>query len=417
VLLIKSFHRPDYEEKMINRRDFLKQGALAAAALSVYPLDALSTVQTRLERRGAPKKVIVIGAGLAGLSAAYELTEAGHDVTILEARTRCGGRVYTMREPFSDGMYAEAGAARIPIDHNLTLGYVKRFNLALEQMYPANLNYVSYNAARRWEINWRVYASAVEKYVGVGLGKDSQAWFKIRGGNDRLPNAFAAKLAGKILYDSPVVRIEHDKQNARAIFLKSGSHHTIAADRLVCTIPFSVLRQVEVSPPFPSKLGKAIREMHYGTIARIFLQVRKRYWLDKGVNGFAVTEDPMEVWHPTFNQPGTRGILLSYVRGGYAEQLTAMKESERIINMLDYIEKLYPGVGDHFERGATKCWSEDEWARGAWAESDWGQLMKVIKPEGRIHLAGDHLSSQSSWMQGAIESGLRVAKEVNDAKS
>ena len=123
----------------------------------------------------------------------------------------------------------------------------------------------------------------------------------------------------------------------------------------------------------------------------------------------------MEMWHPTFNQPGTRGILLSYARGKYAERLTAMKEAERIADMLDHIERLYPGVRDHFEVGATKCWGDDEWARGAWAESDWGQLMKVVKPEGRIHLAGDHLSSQSSWMQGALESGLRVAKEVNDA--
>src|SRR6185295_5899939 len=106
----------------INRREFLKQSALAAAALSVFPFDAIPDLQTKLERKGAAKKVIIIGAGLAGLSAGYELTEAGHDVTILEARTRAGGRVYTVREPFSDGMYAEAGAARIPTEHNLTLG-------------------------------------------------------------------------------------------------------------------------------------------------------------------------------------------------------------------------------------------------------------------------------------------------------
>ena len=403
--------------RAINRREFLKQSAFAAAALSVFPLDAVPDIQTKLERKGAAKKVIIIGAGLAGLSAGYELSEAGHDVTILEARTRAGGRVYTVREPFSDGLYAEAGAARIPIEHNLTLGYVKLFNLALDQMYPNNLNYVSYNTAKRWEINWGVYASTVERYVGTGLGKDSQKWFKIRGGNDKLPKAFAAKLTDKILYGVPVVKIEHDERSARAIFLQAGSHETLTADRLICTLPFSVLKQVEVAPAFSSKLQKAIQNMHYNSIARIFLQVRKRYWLDKGVNGFAVTEDPMEVWHSTFNQPGTRGILVSYARGRYAEQLTAMKENERIHNMLDHIEKLYPGIRDHFEGGATKCWSEDEWARGAWAESDWGQLMKLVKPEGRIHLAGDHLSTQSSWMQGALESGLRVAKEVNDAKT
>ena len=62
-----------------------------------------------------PKKVIIVGAGLAGLSAAYELLEAGHEPLVLEAQQRVGGRIYTMREPFSRGLYGEAGAMRIPL--------------------------------------------------------------------------------------------------------------------------------------------------------------------------------------------------------------------------------------------------------------------------------------------------------------
>ncbi len=98
----------------MNRRDFLKQSALAAAALSASPVGTLAAGQGALERRGPPKKVIIIGAGLAGLAAAYELTQAGHDVTILEAQTRPGGRVHTLRDNFAEGLYAEAGATRIP---------------------------------------------------------------------------------------------------------------------------------------------------------------------------------------------------------------------------------------------------------------------------------------------------------------
>ncbi|SRR5713101_5098184 len=76
------------------------------------------------------------------LVAGYELTEAGHDVTILEAQLRPGGRVQTIREPFSDGLYAEAGAARIPDNHDLTLHYVKHFGLALVPFYPKKLDMV-----------------------------------------------------------------------------------------------------------------------------------------------------------------------------------------------------------------------------------------------------------------------------------
>src|SRR5438045_9612654 len=100
------------------RRRFIKQGALAIAGVSLarFPI-VTATV--------ASKKIIIIGAGMAGLSAGYELSQLGHDITILEARTRPGGRVQTLREPFSDGLYAEAGAARSPENHNLTRKYVE----------------------------------------------------------------------------------------------------------------------------------------------------------------------------------------------------------------------------------------------------------------------------------------------------
>ncbi len=123
----------------MRRRDFLKQTTLAAATLSARSLNTFTFAQRRLERRGTPKKVIIIGAGLAGLSAAYELTQAGHDVTVLEARKRPGGRVHTLRDPFSDGLYAEAGAARIPDHHHFTLKYVELFGLTLDPFEPTSL--------------------------------------------------------------------------------------------------------------------------------------------------------------------------------------------------------------------------------------------------------------------------------------
>ncbi len=121
----------------LDRREFLTFSASAGAALYGAPLDLRTGSPKPMERKGAAKRVIVVGAGLAGLSAAYELTQAGHDVTILEAQMRPGGRVLTLREPFSDGLYAEAGAARFPDTHDLTLKYVELFDLTLDQFYPS----------------------------------------------------------------------------------------------------------------------------------------------------------------------------------------------------------------------------------------------------------------------------------------
>ncbi|RIK42089.1 MAG: amine oxidase [Chloroflexi bacterium] len=84
-----------------------------------------------LPRTDPGKRVIVVGAGMAGLVAAYELLLAGHDPVVLEAQQRVGGRIYTMREPFSDGLYAEAGAMRIPRSHDLTMAYIEHFQLPI----------------------------------------------------------------------------------------------------------------------------------------------------------------------------------------------------------------------------------------------------------------------------------------------
>src|ERR1041384_5480672 len=85
-----------------------------------------------------PKKVVIVGAGLAGLSAAYELLQAGHDPLILEAQHRVGGRIYTMREPFSRGLYGEAGAMRIPRAHELTMAYIHKFCLQTPGLWNGN---------------------------------------------------------------------------------------------------------------------------------------------------------------------------------------------------------------------------------------------------------------------------------------
>lgn len=98
----------------------------------------LSLIHSGLPPAAAPKKVIVVGAGVAGLVAAYELQRAGHEPLILEAQHRVGGRVYTLRESFSHGMYAEAGAMRIPRAHELTMAYVDKFKLSVSPFTMGN---------------------------------------------------------------------------------------------------------------------------------------------------------------------------------------------------------------------------------------------------------------------------------------
>jgi len=136
----------------IHRREFLKRSLVGAAMPSVPSPGAPTSGHKSFEPKGATKKVLIVGAGLAGLVAAYELSQAGHDVTALEARTRPGGRVHTLRESFSDGLYAEAGAARIPDNHDLTLKYAKLFDLTLDPFWPGERAFTNYIRGKRTQV-------------------------------------------------------------------------------------------------------------------------------------------------------------------------------------------------------------------------------------------------------------------------
>src|SRR6266404_8496147 len=133
----------------LDRREFLRRAGLAAGGVYLSSRAALGLPQGPAERRGTGKRVAILGAGLAGLAAGWELTRAGHDVTILEAQLHPGGRVHTIREGLSDELYAEAGAGRIPNTHNITLEWVKQFGLELEPFFPKELAEVAVFKGKR----------------------------------------------------------------------------------------------------------------------------------------------------------------------------------------------------------------------------------------------------------------------------
>jgi monoamine oxidase len=488
----------------MRRREFLTQSVLGMAALSAYRRKTTTAAApTQPPQRTRRKHILILGAGLAGLSAAYKLTQAGHEVTILEARTRAGGRVHTLREPFADNLHAEAGAMFIPQSHNLTMQYVRLFHLPLVAV-PAQHRLPSFylhgkriNPGAAGRIDWPLDLSPEEKRLGLGgmtekyvirvlremgdavspawppdrlkkydqmtyaeflrsqgasseavrllrlndadltgdgvdhvsalmvlreaaLNLDSGQLYTIRGGTDLLPKALAARLKSKIRYGSRVTRVEQDAQGVRAIYLRADVQETIAADYLICTIPFSVLKEIEVSPKLSPAKQRAIRELPYTSAARVYLQSRREFWTGEGLGISAYTDLPvMAIVNSTLNQKGTRGILDSYMTGEHARRVTGMKETERLGYTLNYVERVYPEIRKNFEGGTSVCWDEDEWARGAYAWFRPGQMSDLLphiaRPEGRLHFAGEHASSWPGWMQGAFQSGHRAAGEINEA--
>ena len=394
----------------ITRRQFLRRSALAVAGAGLVPPRLIQTAVIK----GPARKVLILGAGMAGLVAGYELSKLGHDVTLLEARARPGGRVFTMHEPFADGLYAEAGAARIRDNHDLTLKYVKAFDLPLEPFYPSNLNAVRFDRGSREEVPISGYTDAMTRNYGGELGDGPEIWHKIKGGMDLLPKAFASHLGDKIQYGAAVVRIEQDVKQATVKFVKDRATQTLSADVVLSTIPFSVLRRLEL-PALSSRKKDLIKRTPYDAVSRVYLQTKSRFWETNGLNGFAFTEGAIEIWQPTWSQPGPRGILMSYARPTEADRITKLKEPERIAQTLDQLDSIFTGLRGNFEQGTTKCWLEDEWSRGAWGFVGLFEVGKASEPDGRIYFAGEHLSPWYSWIQGALSSSMLAVKQIDES--
>jgi monoamine oxidase len=117
----------------LKRRDFIRNSFLAGAGISFSVPEIFNTtasnqtVDSAVQKKMISKKIIVAGAGISGLCCAYELMKAGNDVTVLEASGRHGGHVFTGKDGFSDGLYADYGA-----DHITDPGYEKFFDYSRE---------------------------------------------------------------------------------------------------------------------------------------------------------------------------------------------------------------------------------------------------------------------------------------------
>jgi monoamine oxidase len=260
----------------------------------------------------------------------------------------------------------------------------------------------------------------------VALYHRGQTVHAIEGGNDRLPKAFANALRERIFYGAPVLQISQDAGDAgkvRAVFLQGGSQQTLEADRLICTVPCPLLRRIEVSPALPERKRRILDGLEYLPVTRIFMQSRRRFWLDQGEAGGAFTDLPIvqlsEQPVVKLAERGPRGVLEAHVRGPQAQRASDMAPDARLAFALENVEKIHPGFRSHYEGGTSVSWGADPWARGGYAWWKPGQLTEWVpelaRAEGRIHFAGEHTSWLGRTLEGALESGNRAAREVNEA--
>lgn len=496
-------------------------------------------------------KIGVIGGGLSGLSAAFELRKLGADITILDSNDRrIGGRVYTYYFDEEGRYYNEFGAQRIPVTHETTWHYLNLFGLntrplsvrrrnnfiyvhntrlrttdSIEQILyplydltpqerntpwaeltdyaflymmmqlppdiraqliqilpeysPEYLTFTNYTVRQTLE-NLGLSQGAISLISGVDPGTgalfdisyaenvheeytlDYRNTYNIAGGMVNLPYAFVQSFFTDNLpqYENiPPSQLGtvtfRPGQTVTGIYELQGSNQIVLAHRnvrdlsksedafdyVVCAIPYSTLREVDIKPRFSNQKMQAIFEFNYTNSQKTAFLCKERFWeqdTDYGrmVGGFSQTDLPIQyIFYPgdhllcpdvsscSPNEPGV--LTASYNYHLNATRVGNMQPALRYELIKENVEEVHglprgfldSIVKDH----KTVVWDNEPFIRGAFAQALPGQKelfsYEMLKPEfnQRIFFAGEHLSTKHGWMQGALFTGKDAGNQLAKA--
>jgi monoamine oxidase len=394
-------------------------------------------------------RAIVVGAGFAGLAAADELTRAGVEVTVLEARDRVGGRVWSV--PFAGGV-AERGAEFILPGYETLISLVDRLGLALVRkgtMY-GDREPRGGEAVTRAQVaeaigrvgseepppNARTLLDALESYrlepavaeavrarleVSCGhpatdldasvLAEGATAFgafdsYTIDGGNDRIARVIAAALGDRIHLASPVRRLAWGEGEVRA---RAGTFVAVA-DVAVLAVPASLLGTIMFDPPLPPALASAARGVRYGQAAKLFVALRAP------APPSATLSVPGRWWCYTQVVADGRPAPFVTAFAGSPDALERLGVQAGPERWMAELARLRPDLELDPRTALLSTWARDPWARGAYSAASAASpiatdtLARVV---GRLAFAGEHTAG--AWhglMEGALRSGYRAAAQL-----
>ncbi|MEI7926532.1 MAG: FAD-dependent oxidoreductase, partial [Chloroflexota bacterium] len=256
--------------------------------------------------------------------------------------------------------------------------------------------------------------------------------YHIRGGNQRLPEAIAATLPGPIKTGWRLTAIAPTGNRTRLTFATARGMEQVVADRVILTIPFAVLRTLDLSGTgWDARKLRAIRELGRGRNGKLQLQFNARTWNAQGSNGASYADTGYQAtWEVSRGQAGATGILVDYtggnVTGALGQRRPSITFADAATNgvtaeaqtFLGQAAPVFPGLAPQWNGKATlsiqhnhpySLCSYSYFRVGQY--QDFGGYEGV--PQGTVHFAGEHTSQDAQgYMEGGAETGIRAANEV-----
>ena len=486
------------EAALLSRRKFLENTAKTALLTrfsSLYTEESFG----RVFQKSAPR-IVIVGAGLAGLNALHTLKKVGIDATIYEASGRTSGRIMSVQGAMGASTWTEFGAEFIDTTHTDMWELAKEFNLELmdsmqpsetkliketyffngqhytekdiveafrafaprlkrdQESLPKNIDYTNKNkrvkrfdnmsiseyltniGARGWikrfietaytseyglsadvqsSLNFLLYISPDTEGGHLDLYGDSDERYKVRGGNQSIPDAIAAKYTDHIELNRSLESIKKVGNHYEMTF--SSLKNVVTADFVIIAIPFTKLRNVSIQVPMPQVKWDVINQLGYGMNAKLMLGMKSHFWREQGFAGIVYADNGVSNgWDNAQLQTGDSETAgLSILLGGKAglDVGKGSVNSQKDI-YLPLWEQIYKGATEQFNgKVARMHWASYPYSLGCYTCYTTGQYTSIsgaeAMPIGNIFFAGEHCDAEfSGFMNGAAKSGREAANTV-----